>query len=219
LDKAFYFEQLYPLQDEVLQLLARLDTGLYLTGGTASSRGYLAHRLSDDLDLFANDALDFALWADRLIQALAGDPAWNLRIAQREKRFVRLFVERHQVPLKIELVNDVPSHIGEVRLHPILGRLDSPENILANKVSALVDREEPKDLADIWGFCSRMGLSLETALENAHSKAAGIFAADAARLLCSATVEDWALIRWIEAPEETVFLRELHGLGERLLLG
>jgi hypothetical protein len=219
LDKSFYFEQLYPLQDEVLELLTRLDTGLYLTGGTASSRGYLAHRLSDDLDLFANDAGAFGLWADRLIQTLSEGPAWNLKVAQREKRFVRLFVERQQVPLKIELVNDVPSHIGEVRLHPVLGRLDSPENILANKISALVDREEPKDLADIWGFCCRMGLSLEAALENAHSKAAGIFPADVARLLCSATTEDWELIRWIEAPEEKVFRTELQDLGEKLLLG
>jgi hypothetical protein len=43
-DKSFYFQQLYPLQDEVLKLLTGLDTGLYLTGGTAASRGYLAHR-------------------------------------------------------------------------------------------------------------------------------------------------------------------------------
>jgi predicted nucleotidyltransferase len=109
-DKSFYFQQLYPLQDEVLKLLTGLDTGLYLTGGTAASRGYLAHRFSDDLDLFANDAQAFALWADRLVQELASEPAWNLKVAQREKRFVRLFVEREKVSLKIELINDVPAH-------------------------------------------------------------------------------------------------------------
>ncbi len=218
MDRSFYFERLYPLQDEVLKALTALGTGLYLTGGTASSRGYLAHRFSDDLDLFANDDESFVLWADRLVQVLAEDRAWNLKVAQREKRFVRLFVERQQVPLKVELINDVPSHIGDIRLHPVLGRLDSPENILANKISALVDREEPKDLADIWGFCCRMGLSLEAALENAHSKAAGIFPPDVSRLLCSATRDDWGLIRWIDAPEESVFLRELRELGERLLV-
>jgi hypothetical protein len=150
LDKAFYFEQLYPLQDEALALLAGLDTGLYLTG--------------------------------------------------------------------IELVNDVPSHIGAVHRHPVLGHLDSPENILANKISALVDRREPKDLADIWGFCCRMGLSLETALEDVHSKAAGIFPLDVARLLCTATADDWRLIRWIETPAEKAFLADLQALGEQLLV-
>jgi hypothetical protein len=83
-DKSFYFQQLYPLQDEVLKFLTGLDTGLYLTGGTAASRAYLTHRFSDDLDLFANDAEAFGLWADRLVQGLAGEPDWNLKVAQRE---------------------------------------------------------------------------------------------------------------------------------------
>ena len=65
----------------------------------------------------------------------------------------------------------------------VLGRLDSPENILANKLTALIDREEPKDLADIWGFCCRLGFSIEDAIEGAQSKAAGIFPADLARVL------------------------------------
>ncbi len=56
-----------------------------------------------------------------------------------------------------------------------LGRLDSAENILANKVTALLDREEPKDLADIWGFCCRKNLSLQAAITDAQSKAAGVF--------------------------------------------
>src|SRR4051794_12221622 len=74
MDKAFYFEKLYPLQDQVLAFLTGVDTGFYLTGGTAASRGYLHHRLSDDLDFFVNDDRRFLLWADRLIQAVAGQP-------------------------------------------------------------------------------------------------------------------------------------------------
>jgi hypothetical protein len=80
--------------------------------------------------------------------------------------------------LKIELVNDVPAHAGTIRRHPVLGKLDSPENILANKLTALVDRAEPKDLADVWGFCARMRLSIRTALTDAQGKAAGLFPAD-----------------------------------------
>jgi hypothetical protein len=52
--------------------------------------------------------------------------------------------------------------------------LDSAENILANKITALLDCEEPKDLADIWGFCMKMGLPIENAIEHADSKAAGV---------------------------------------------
>jgi len=218
MDRSFYFESLYPFQDQVLALLRRLDTGFYLTGGTAASRGYLRHRFSDDLDLFVNDRKEFSLWADRLIEALSRETGLQIAVRQREERFVRLSLERQGVTLKVELVDDVPSHIGEIRDHPALGRLDSAENILANKVTALIDREEPKDLADIWGFCCKLNLSLETALTDADSKAAGIFPADVARLLCSAQAEDWKLIRWIEAPAAADFVADLHRLGEKLVV-
>jgi len=53
------------------------------------------------------------------------------------------------------MINDVPSRVGAIQDHPILGRLDSAENILVNKITALLNREEPKDFADIWGFRHR----------------------------------------------------------------
>ena len=112
----------------------------------------------------------------------------------------------------------IRSSSSEVSVHPVLGRLDSAENILANKLTALVDRQEPKDLADVWGFCARMGLSLAGALEGAQGKAAGLFPADLARALLSATSSDWRLVRWIEAPPVEQFLDDLRRLGEELLL-
>ncbi|HEY4563276.1 MAG TPA: nucleotidyl transferase AbiEii/AbiGii toxin family protein [Thermoanaerobaculia bacterium] len=218
MDKAFYFDKLYPLQDQVLRILQGVETGFYLTGGTAASRGYLHHRLSDDLDFFVNDDNRFLLWAERWIQALTEQPGSTVNVLMREERFVRLNLARESVQLKIEMVNDVPAHVGDLVMHPVLGRLDSAENILANKVTALIDREEPKDLADIWGFCCRLGLSLSAALEGAQGKAAGIFPVDVARLLCTANRKDWELIRWIEAPEPNQFLDDLRELGEALIL-
>lgn len=71
MDKEYYFRVLYPLQDRVIGILSGLETGFYLTGGTAASRGYLNHRFSDDLDFFVNDDARFVLWAERLIQSLS----------------------------------------------------------------------------------------------------------------------------------------------------
>lgn len=219
MDRAEYFEKVYPLQDAVLATFARAETGFYLTGGTAASRGYLSHRFSDDLDLFVNDDPRFGLWADRLVTvAVAADPTWRVHVGLRDVRFVRFVVSAAAVELKVELVNDVPSHVGQITTHPVLGRLDSAENILANKLTALGDRQEPKDLADIWGFCGRRGLSIAAAIEGAQSKAAGLFPLDLARRLLSATPADHGLIRWIEAPPVEQFLAELRRLGEELLL-
>lgn len=195
-----------------------IETEFYVTGGTAASRGYLHHRFSDDLDLFVNDDARFALWAQRVIQTLAGCAEWHVEVVQRDARFVRVNVTSGDVLLKVEMVNDVPAHVGELRVHPVLGRLDSPENILANKVTAVVDRREPKDLADIWGFCCRMNLSCEAALEAAQSKAAGLFPADVARVLLTVTNDDWQLVRWSEAPDRGRFIADLNAIGERLLL-
>lgn len=218
MDRAYFIEQLYPLQDEVLGVISKVDTGFYLTGGTAASRGYLHHRLSEDLDFFVNDATDFGLWAQRLIDALNGREEWRVSVGLRESRFIRLVVTAGGISLKIELINDVPAHVGGLRMDRVLGRLDSPENILANKITAVIDRNEPKDLADIWGFCCRYGLPIAAAIEDASSKAAGIFAADLARVLIGVTQEDWRLVRWIAPPPVDAYLGELRAVGEALLL-
>jgi hypothetical protein len=215
---SYFYNSLYPLQDQVLALIHQLETGLYLSGGTAASRGYLNHRFSDDIDLFADDDKNFGLWSERVIHAISSAKMGELIIGLREERFFRLTLTHEGVALKIEMINDVPSRVGLIQDHPILGRLDSAENILANKITALLDREEPKDLADIWGFCHLRGLSLEEAISGAQGKAAGVFPADLARLLCSATKADWEAVRWINAPKEDEYLADLNILGEKLLL-
>ena len=209
---------LYPFQDEVLKSINRLETGFYLTGGTAASRGYLNHRYSDDLDFFVNDEPDFVLWVERVIQSLSSIKNWDLEILSRYDRFVRLNLNQSELALKLEFINDVPSRVGEVINHPILGRLDTAENILANKLTALLTREEPKDLADVWGFCYQMNLSLEAAISGAKGKAAGIFPADLSRVLLSASHADYDLIRWITNPNVDDFTRDLHQLGEKLII-
>jgi hypothetical protein len=216
-DPDYYLNVLYPLQDEVLAVASSVKTGLYLSGGTAVSRGYLHHRFSEDLDLFADDSPSFALWTARLIEALGKDPRWSLTILQREDRLIRLALQSKRATLKIEMINDVPARIGGIHFHPVLGNLDSPENLLANKITALLTRDEPKDLADIWGLCTKHGLSLSQAIKGAQGKASGIFPPDLARALCSATEADWAAVLWQDAPLADVFVRDLHALGEDLL--
>jgi len=58
-------------------------------------------------------------------------------VGLRDQRFVRFSVTEGNLTLKIELVNDVRSRVGQVSIHPVLGRVDTAENILANKLTAL----------------------------------------------------------------------------------
>ena len=212
----FYEKKLYPLQDRVLKVIRQADTKFYLTGGTAASRGYLHHRYSDDLDFFVNDEERFKLWGSRIIQAV--NDTWETTVLMNEDRFIRFHISEAEVLLKIELINDVPAHVGEIVDDPILGRLDSAENILANKVSALFGRDEPKDLVDIWAFCSLKGISLQNAIRDAQSKAVGIFPADLARILCSVQKSDLETIRWVDEPSHEKIVSQLNELGESLVL-
>ena len=214
----FYFDQLYPLQDRVLSAINALDTGFYLTGGTVVSRVYLHHRVSDDLDLFVNYSSQFGEWCGLIIDALLNRGDWQATPTMRQQYFARVMLTQNDVDLKIEMVNDVPSHVGEIRVHPVLGRIDSPENILANKLTALIGREEPRDLADVWGLCTHLGLSIHDAIEGAISKATGIYPLDLARRLCTATHKDWQQVLWIDPPDVDRYLADLDHLGEELIL-
>ena len=89
MDRRYFFDFLFPFQDDVLRRLAGIETGLYLTGGTAASLGYLQHRFSDDLDLFANDERDFRLWTERALAAVSSSADWRSEVLLREERFVR----------------------------------------------------------------------------------------------------------------------------------
>lgn len=215
---AFFLTKLYPLQDDVLRLITQQQTGFYLTGGTALTRGYLHHRFSEDLDLFTNLNPAFSHWCSLIVAGLAATPGWQVDVQRRGQYFLRLFVIQRDLSLKVELINDVPSHIGDLRQDPFLGLLDSPENILANKVTALIDRDEPRDIADVWGLCTRMGLSLQTAITDAMSKAAGQHPADVARRLCQVTLQDWQDVMWVDPPDPTQYLTEVIQLGESLIL-
>lgn len=191
----FYNKILYPLQEKVLTVFQEFP--FYLTGGTALSRGYYHHRYSDDLDLFVNDSREFERLVFRVIAALR-ERFEPLEVTTRDDSFCRLFVGTEQ--LKIEMINDVPAHVGVIVNHPFLGRLDSRENILANKITALVDRGHPKDVADIF-YLLKDGLSLKRALTDADSKAAGISPLLVASILGDYRYEYLTAVNWISAPD------------------
>ncbi|MEZ4710861.1 MAG: nucleotidyl transferase AbiEii/AbiGii toxin family protein [Caldilineaceae bacterium] len=108
---SYYLQQLYPFQDQVLKVINSVNTGFYLTGGTVLSRAYLQHRYSDDLDLFVNYDPNFGIWSSILIDTLTAQQQWTCEISMRQQFFVRLFLKRDEITLKIELVNDVPARM------------------------------------------------------------------------------------------------------------
>jgi predicted nucleotidyltransferase component of viral defense system len=141
------YNKLYKVQDQVLALLKGELDDFYLTGGTALGRYYLHHRYSDDLDFFTNRNEAFGQSLTKIIRQLRKNQEIDESRTLVSEDFVRILLKT-EPELKLEFVNDVSERWGTtLYLRDI--PLDNPANILANKLTALVSRDEPKDVVDI----------------------------------------------------------------------
>jgi hypothetical protein len=99
---------------------------------------------------------------------------------------------------------------------PIVGaiRVDPPEEILANKLCALLGRAEIRDLVDVRAL-EESGLSLEPALEAGRQKDGGLTPAQLAWVLSQISIGDEARIPGGGAAAD--LRRYLHHLIDRLV--
>jgi len=167
----YYINKLYPLQDEVLAAIGKIDTPFYLTGDTNLSRFLLNHRLSDDLDFFVNRSPNFAHEVEQVVKGLTdnGKVSWGLK----DESFCRVFIERDNVKLKLEFVNDVKYRVGLPAKSHSGFLLDTWENILSNKITAL-SRSAAKDFIDVLFLSLTFSFNWEEMINHAKQKDAWI---------------------------------------------
>jgi predicted nucleotidyltransferase component of viral defense system len=139
------YQELYRLQDKVLESVFAGATTFYLTGGTCLHRFYSEMRYSNDLDLFTSDN---ALYRDdlRIVFDAMQAAALEFAVAVDTRDFVRILVADSLI---IDLVNDRVHRHGAAVISDQGYRLDNLINIFANKICAVVGRDEPKDVFDI----------------------------------------------------------------------
>ena len=142
------YTKLYQLQDKFLDFWKTLNLPFYLTGGTALGRFYLNHRYSEDLDFFVNQDENFNEYIKLFIQNLEKNFVIDKKKTLRYDTFARFIIKGKDTFLKIEFVNDIPYRTGESN-NIYFGKIDTPLNILSNKISTIVNRDEPKDVFDI----------------------------------------------------------------------
>jgi hypothetical protein len=210
-------EQLYAFQDQVLALVQARKSSFYLSGRAAACRGYLNHRLTYEMLFACNDAHEFGQWSEQLAADLLNHAGWRAEIHAREPLRLVLSLTQERQMLLVSFLNDGAPHLGSVREHPQLGRLDSPENICTQAILSLISCPEPGDLADLVGLCVRFNLPLNNLLTQPQSRAAGVFPPELARVLYAAGKPEWERVRWILRPPQEVYLNELTRLAERLL--
>jgi len=142
------YRKLYRTQDKVLQVLKPVIGSFYLTGGTALGRFYLNHRFSEDLDFFMNKSDAFHDLIKNIEVVLANQFSLLKGQSVIYEDFIRYYIEDEEGVLKVEFVNDIAYRCGVPKKYKY-GFIDTPLNILTNKLTAVVSRDEPKDVFDI----------------------------------------------------------------------
>lgn len=209
---------LTPLQTRILELLACVEPRWTLTGGGAMVGFHATHRLTKDIDLFWRDR---ALLGElpRLCTELLVQSGLECEVLTTSPAFVRWRVKCGDESCILDLVADPvrPVHAPQTRtIGSVSFQVDSPEEILINKLVALLSRSELRDLADLKQLLE-LGLDLRAGVDAAPRKDAGFSPLTLAWLLHSFPMNKVA--ERAEFPPEK--LRELddfrRSLAERLI--
>lgn len=181
--------RLTSLQQAVLGAFFRRERGFFLSGGGALVGFYLGHRETHDLDLFTVEAT-----LERGAAALrgAGDELGaTLEGLQTSPDFQRWLLRRGEEAIVVDLVRErVPQLHAKKRLIGAL-LVDPPEEILANKLCALLSRAEIRDLVDVMAL-EQAGYRMEDQIVAANRKDGGLTPAQLGWVLGSLEIGDEA---------------------------
>ena len=160
------YKELYELQDKVLEIVFAVEREFYLTGGTCISRFYVEKRYSDDLDFFTNQSRRYSFAVKNVKIAL--QKIFNLTVEVESKDFTRFKIDGI---LQVDFVNDMACRYKEPLLNEKNFLYDNIENILSNKITAVIGRDNPKDVFDIFLICKYYNFDWKEILDASHDKA------------------------------------------------
>lgn len=142
----------------------------------------------------------------------------NIQQALFSEDFTRLFIIEDDISLKIEFVNDVAYYPGNPEVYHY-GKIDTPLNILSNKLSAIVGRDEPKDIFDIIHLSLNYSFNWMHIFEHTKQKAL-INEIDVAQRIDIFPVEWLENVNWIITPPDFELYRKcLQQITDDFLLG
>ena len=161
---------LSPLQQSALRAIAGVS-GWRLTGGAALAGYHLGHRTTQDLDLFLSGVERFDAQPAEILDRLAA-AGLRVRPIQRTPGFERHVVELDGERLTVDLVADPVPCIEPPTSQPPGILVDTPQEILTNKLTTLLSRAEVRDLVDVKALVEA-GSDLDRALSDAPRKDGG----------------------------------------------
>jgi predicted nucleotidyltransferase component of viral defense system len=205
-----------------MNTISKCGARFFLTGGTALSRAYYNHRYSDDLDFFLNDDDDYSAQVKEVFFKLKEDgffwdPVVDFISAKAFTSF-KVGWNKSSTLLKLDFVNDVASHFGEIIETKLFCRTDSIRNMLSNKLTALF-RFTGKDVADIREIALRNNVDWTQAIQDARQKEAGIEIPIVCDILQGMPQNEFETIAWTEKPDWQEFRSDINRIVYEMMSG
>ena len=142
-----------------------------LTGGGALVGFYTTHRSTRDLDLFWHLRHELGSII-RDVEARLQSAEFQITRIQTSASFVRLRIAAGEEITTLDLIADPVPTIEPPQLLDDGILVDTPHEVLVNKINALLSRSEVRDLEDVRVLVER-GEDLHRAIRDAHQKDGG----------------------------------------------
>jgi len=128
----------------------------------------------------------------------------------RAENFTTIKVKkREEVFLKLDFVNDLVPHYGEIKKTSLFYRTDSIRNILSNKLSA-VFRYAAKDIADIREIALNETINWSEIIQDARQKETGLELIYISEILTGIPQSEFETIAWIKKPDWNEFRNDIN---------
>ncbi len=145
-----------------MQIVAEADArygapNLRLDGGTALAAFHLGHRVSKDLDFFADYQLNAAAFAE-VVREVAEERGFGMRATRgRSMGFAQFIASDPDTGIEVQLdfAAASPFHLEERDLAAEGVRVSSFRDLCAGKLHAICDRYEPRDYVDLFAILTR----------------------------------------------------------------
>lgn len=210
--------KLSSLQWSILERLSGLEPQWTLTGGGALAGFHLKHRPTRDLDLFWH-RLDQLGQLPEEVRSRLMSSGLDVATLQTGATFSRLRVSDGAETCIVDLVADPVAPVEtpiQIRIGTASVTVDTPHEILVNKLGALLSRSELRDLEDIEALLASGG-DLEKALADVPKKDGGFSPLTLAWVLKDFRPSALARVAGIEAHRAEQLDRFKESLIQRIL--
>jgi predicted nucleotidyltransferase component of viral defense system len=205
-----------------MNTISKCGVRFFLTGGTALSRAYYNHRYSDDLDFFVNDDDDYPAQVKEIFLKLKEDGfSWNSTvdfISNKSFTSFKVSWNKSDTLLKLDFVNDVASHFGELVKTELFDRTDSIRNMLSNKLTALF-RFAAKDVADIREIALHETVDWQQTINDARQKEAGLEIPIICDILQGMPQSEFETVAWTRKPSWEEFRSDIDRIVHEMISG